>query len=134
MFKLTFPEGTKFNTKVNQWPLMPPQRAFLYERLNKLETTGIICHIAPEDVKAASPTVLTQKVHGLGSLPLEELLHCVNDQCTKHGLPTRDDLPQRPPNGTTTTNKSDTLKWSLCQNFAEINRASQIPPLPRGDI
>ncbi|KAG0706448.1 hypothetical protein DFH29DRAFT_872228 [Suillus ampliporus] len=57
-------------------------------RLNKLETAGIIRRIAPEDVKAASPTVLAQKAHGLGSLPLEELLHCVNDQCATHGLPT----------------------------------------------
>ncbi|KAG2337909.1 hypothetical protein BDR05DRAFT_848573, partial [Suillus weaverae] len=30
-FKLTFPEGTKFNTKVNQRSLTPPQREFLYE-------------------------------------------------------------------------------------------------------
>ncbi|KIK35568.1 hypothetical protein CY34DRAFT_95846, partial [Suillus luteus UH-Slu-Lm8-n1] len=62
-FKLTFPEGTLFTTKVNQRPLTPPQREFLYERLNKLEAAGIIRRIAPEDVKAASPTVLAQKAH-----------------------------------------------------------------------
>ncbi|KIK33112.1 hypothetical protein CY34DRAFT_36383, partial [Suillus luteus UH-Slu-Lm8-n1] len=63
MFTLTFPEGTRFNTKVNQRPLTPPQRAFLYDRLNELESMGIIRRIAPEDVKAASPTVLAQKAH-----------------------------------------------------------------------
>ncbi|KIK35303.1 hypothetical protein CY34DRAFT_42628, partial [Suillus luteus UH-Slu-Lm8-n1] len=63
MFKLTFPEGTRFNTKVNQRPLTPPQRAFLYDRLNELESAGIIRRIAPEDVKGASPTVLAQKAH-----------------------------------------------------------------------
>ncbi|KAG2742837.1 hypothetical protein P692DRAFT_20695421, partial [Suillus brevipes Sb2] len=62
-FKLTFPEGTKFITKVNQRPLTPPQREFLYERLNELETAGIIRRITPEEVKAASPTVLAQKAH-----------------------------------------------------------------------
>ncbi|KAG1770163.1 hypothetical protein EV702DRAFT_1202573 [Suillus placidus] len=41
-FKLHFPEGTKFRTKVNQRPLTPPQREFLYERLNELEKAGII--------------------------------------------------------------------------------------------
>ncbi|KAG2052989.1 hypothetical protein BDR06DRAFT_841587, partial [Suillus hirtellus] len=45
MFKLTFPEGTKFTTKVNQRPLTPPQHEFLYERLNELEKAGIIRHI-----------------------------------------------------------------------------------------
>jgi hypothetical protein len=40
--KLTFPEGTTFSTKVNQRPLTPPQREYLYERLNELETAGII--------------------------------------------------------------------------------------------
>ncbi|KAG2058527.1 hypothetical protein BDR06DRAFT_843292, partial [Suillus hirtellus] len=62
-FKLTFLEGTKFTTKVNQRPLTPPQRAFLYEWLNELENARIIWCIAPEDVKAASPTVLAQKAH-----------------------------------------------------------------------
>ncbi|KAG1759515.1 hypothetical protein EDD22DRAFT_761891, partial [Suillus occidentalis] len=45
MSKLTFPEGTRFNTKVNQRPLTPPQRTFLYDRLNMLESTGIIHRI-----------------------------------------------------------------------------------------
>ncbi|KAG2748529.1 hypothetical protein P692DRAFT_20685477, partial [Suillus brevipes Sb2] len=62
-FKLTFPAGSTFSTKVNQRPLTPPQREYLYERLNELEAAGIICRIAPEDVKAASPTVLAQKAH-----------------------------------------------------------------------
>ncbi|KAG2139099.1 uncharacterized protein EDB93DRAFT_1298964 [Suillus bovinus] len=60
-FKLTFPEGTTFSTK--------------------LEVAGIIWRIAPEDVKAASPTVLAQKVHDSEGPSFEELLHQVNDQC-----------------------------------------------------
>ncbi|KAG1895071.1 uncharacterized protein F5891DRAFT_1194580 [Suillus fuscotomentosus] len=48
------------------------QRAYLYERLNELESAGIIRRIAPEEVKAASPTVLAQKAHGSEGLPFEE--------------------------------------------------------------
>ncbi|KAG2100646.1 uncharacterized protein F5147DRAFT_560134, partial [Suillus discolor] len=62
-FKLSFPEETTFKTKVNQRPLTPPQWEYLYERLNKLKKAGIIRRIEPEDVKAASPTMLAQKVH-----------------------------------------------------------------------
>ncbi|KAH7919814.1 hypothetical protein BV22DRAFT_986463, partial [Leucogyrophana mollusca] len=62
-FKLSFPEGTTFSTKVNQRPLTPPQRAYLYERLNEMAAAGIIRRIAPEEVKAVSPTVLAQKAH-----------------------------------------------------------------------
>lgn len=134
-FKLTFPEGTTFSTKVNQRPLTPPQREYLYERLNELEAAGIIRRIAPEDVKAASPTVLAQKAHDSEGPSFEELLHRVNDQCRQHGLPVRDDLPPRPPpmeEGK--TGATAPPKWRVCQNFAEINRASQIPPVPQGDI
>ncbi|KAG2756211.1 hypothetical protein P692DRAFT_201700039 [Suillus brevipes Sb2] len=62
-FKLTFPGGSTFSTQVNQQPLTPPQREYLYERLNELEAAGIIRRIAPEDVKAASQMVLAQKAH-----------------------------------------------------------------------
>ncbi|KAG2117384.1 uncharacterized protein F5147DRAFT_768755 [Suillus discolor] len=102
-FKYTFLEGTKFNTKC----------AFLYEWLNELKKASIICRISPKEVKAASPTVLAQKAHGSGSLPLYELLHCVNDQCATHGLPTRDDLPQRPTIRNTGTNKNEA---ELCRD------------------
>ncbi|KAH7918438.1 hypothetical protein BV22DRAFT_978648, partial [Leucogyrophana mollusca] len=62
-FKLSFPEGTTFSTKVNQRPLTPPQREYLYTRLNGLTEAGIIRRIVPEDVKAVGPTVLAQKAH-----------------------------------------------------------------------
>ncbi|KAG1775751.1 hypothetical protein EV702DRAFT_1198948 [Suillus placidus] len=122
-FKLTFPEGMKFNTKVNQRSLTPPQCKFLYERLNELEKAGIIHRIAPEDVKAASPTILAQKAHGTGSLTLEELLHHVNDQCIAHGLPTRNDLPQRPANSTTNAGTASTPKWQVTSGLNNSDSA-----------
>lgn len=133
-FKLTFPEGTTFKTKVNQQPLTPPQREYLYKQLNELEKAGIIRCIKPEEVKAASPTALVQKAHGSGSLPVEELLHRINNQCAQHGLPTRNDLPPRPLKTANNGENKSTPKWRICQNFAEINKASQIAPIPQGDI
>ncbi|KAG2048909.1 hypothetical protein BDR06DRAFT_894571, partial [Suillus hirtellus] len=71
MFQLTFLEGIMFQMKINQRLLTLPQREYLYEQLNKLKKAGIIRHTKPEDVKVASPTVLAQKAHGSGSLPVE---------------------------------------------------------------
>lgn len=133
-FKLSFPPGTTFSTKVNQRPLTPPQREYLYNRLNELEDAGIIQRIAPEDVKAAAPTVLAQKAHSAAGIPIEELWHRVNDQCSQHGLPILDNLPLQPPPEPAASNPPATPKWRICQNFTEINRNSQIPPLPQGDI
>lgn len=61
-----------------------------------------------------SPTVLAQKAHGSEGLPLEELLHRVNDQCIAHGLPTRDDLPPQPPGDHNAKAKKSTPKWRIC--------------------
>ncbi|KAG1873267.1 hypothetical protein C8R48DRAFT_593809, partial [Suillus tomentosus] len=44
-FKLTFPAGATFSTKTNQRPLTPPQREYLYARLNEMESAGIIRRI-----------------------------------------------------------------------------------------
>ncbi|KIJ15366.1 hypothetical protein PAXINDRAFT_77388, partial [Paxillus involutus ATCC 200175] len=62
-FELNIPPGMTFPTKVHQRPLTPPQRDFLYERLNKLTKAGILRHIVPEEVKAVGSTVLAQKAH-----------------------------------------------------------------------
>jgi hypothetical protein len=121
-FKLTFPGGSTFSTKVNQRPLTPPQCEYLYEHLNKLEAAGIIRRIAPEDVKAASQMVLAQKAHDSEGPPFEELLHRINNQCRKYGLPVHDDLPPRPPpTNDARTEATTPSKWRVCQNFAEIN-------------
>jgi hypothetical protein len=125
-FKLTFLEGTTFKTKVNQRPLKPLQCQYLYERLNELEKAGIIRPIDPADIKAASPTVLAQKANGAGSLLVEELLHQVNNQCVQHGLPTRDDLPPRPPKTTDSKTIKPTPKWQ-CGASARISWRSTRP-------
>ncbi|KIJ08098.1 hypothetical protein PAXINDRAFT_42983, partial [Paxillus involutus ATCC 200175] len=62
-FKLNVPPEAVFPIKVNQQPLTLPQCKFLYSRLNELTESGIIHHIAAEDVRAVGSTVLAQKAH-----------------------------------------------------------------------
>ena len=126
--------GTTFSTKVNQKPLTPPQRKYLYESVDAMLKADIIEQCTPEQVKCASPTTLAQKTHTGTGLTLEELQHRVNDECIAHGFQPAFSLPPRTsPTPNDDLNKSDT-KWRICQNFAQINKVTKVAPMPQGDI
>ena len=126
--------GTTFSTKVNQKPLTPPQRKYLYESVDAMLKADIIEQCTPEQVKCASPTTLAQKAHTGTGLTLEELQHRVNDECIAHGFQPAFSLPPRTsPTPNDDLNKSDT-KWRICQNFAQINKVTKVAPMPQGDI
>jgi len=77
---------------------------------------------------------LAQKAHENTGLSLDELKHKVNDECIKHSLPAAFDLPTCPaPTENAPTNTSP-KKWCSCQDFGEINKVTQIAPVPQGDI
>ncbi|KIJ58244.1 hypothetical protein HYDPIDRAFT_103052, partial [Hydnomerulius pinastri MD-312] len=61
--KLNIPEGTKFNIRVHQRALTPPQLKFLNERIDEMLKAGIIEPAPPEGVKCCATTVLAQKAH-----------------------------------------------------------------------
>jgi hypothetical protein len=42
---------------------------------------GVIAPISPNDVKFVAPTVLAQKAHSGSGLPMDKILHQLNDQC-----------------------------------------------------
>ena len=126
--------GTTFTTKVNQKPLTPPQRKYLYDSVDAMLKADIIEQITPDQVKCASPTTLAQKTHTGTGLTLEELQHRVNDECVAHGFEPAFNLPPR-----TSPTPNDELgkgepKWRICQNFAQINKVTKVAPMPQGDI
>ncbi|KAJ8585784.1 hypothetical protein M405DRAFT_744705, partial [Rhizopogon salebrosus TDB-379] len=61
--RLHIPEGTKFNLRVHQRALTPPQTQFLHGRIDEMLTAGIIEKAPPELVKCCATTVLAQKAH-----------------------------------------------------------------------
>ena len=98
----------------------------------------MIEHADITQIKHVAPTVLTQKTHdATGGMTLEDLQAEVNWQCEIAGMTlpfaamhfTADELAnvQREPN-------SEPPKWRVTQNFADLNKAMQIPPLHQGDI
>jgi hypothetical protein len=126
--------GTVFSTKVNQKPLTPPQKKYLYESIDTMLKADVIEQCSPSQVKCASPTTLAQKTHTGSGLMLEELQHRVNDECISHGFEPFFSLPPR-----TSPTPNDELskgepKWRICQNFSQINKVTKVAPMPQGDI
>ncbi|KIK04873.1 hypothetical protein K443DRAFT_92217, partial [Laccaria amethystina LaAM-08-1] len=61
--RLNIDPNTKFSTKVHQKPLTPPQRRYLYEKLQTMLDADVIEPCEPGQVKCVSPTTLAQKTH-----------------------------------------------------------------------
>ena len=126
-----------FSTKVHQKLLTPPQRRYLHEKLQAMLDADVIDPCEPGQVKCVSPTTFMQKTHKSAGLTLDELQHCVNDECIRNGLEPQFDLPSRPRPQTAADNagdKEDEPKWRICQNVLQINKVMQVAPMPQGDI
>ena len=89
-------------------------------------------------IKHVAPTVLMQKTHdAIGAMTLDDLQVEVNRQCEVLGIPIPfNTTPTAPPQSEATTQASVTepTKWRVTQNFAELNKVTQVPPLHQGDI
>jgi hypothetical protein len=137
--KLDIPEGATFRTKIPPRAYNPDQRAFMEAKIDEMLEAGIIRPIHPRDVRFVAQTVLAQKTHEGQGLPLDELKHKVNDQCTQNGFLDEFDMPPRPePPGTATEGKESSAKkptkWRMCQDFNGINKVTEIAPTPQGDL
>ena len=91
---------------------------------------GIIRPMHPGEVCCVAPSVLAHKVHGNTGLSLDELKHKVNDECVKHNLPTAFNLPPHPPPADDMPITMQPKKWDLCQDFGEINKVTNMAPVP----
>jgi hypothetical protein len=134
--KLNIPNraNAKFRTNPRQRPLSSPQRVYLNNAIDKMLKADIIAPIDHRDVKCCGATTLAKKAHNSGGLTLEQLQHRVNDECIANGfpaafdnLPPREPLPSKP-DGT------EQPKWRICQEFNDLNKVTEVPPLPQGDI
>ncbi|KAJ3507688.1 hypothetical protein NMY22_g16851 [Coprinellus aureogranulatus] len=130
--KLNVPEGSKFSIRPGQKKLTPEQRKFRDAKIDEMLDAGVIRQIHPSEVLCSAPTVLAPKPYDDG-LSLAELQHLVNDECISHGLPSFTDLPPRPPERAESS-ESKPPRWRICHNFSEINKVTEIAPMPQGDI
>ena len=135
---LNISKNAKFNTGIRQQPLSLPQKQYMHKWIKQMLDAGMIEHADITQIKHIVPTVLTQKTHdATGGMTLEDLQAEVNCQCKIAGMAwpftathiTVDELTnaQHEPN-------LELPKWRVTQNFADLNKAMQIPPLHQGDI
>jgi hypothetical protein len=127
---LDIPPDAKFLLKVNQKPLTPPQRQYLYNNIDTMLEAGVIEACKPDDVKCISATTLAHKTHQGKGHALIELQHRVNDECIANGMEPRFDLPPR----TAPTPEDDTpgeTKWRICQNFSQVKKITKVAPMPQ---
>ena len=132
--RLNIPVDTKFSKKVHQRPLTPPQWQYLHVKIDEMLEAGVIWQCKPSKVKCVSPTTLEKKAHQGSGLPLVELQHWINDQCISNGLTPHFPMPPRVNPTPDDEASSNEPKWRICQNFAEINKITQVAPMPQGDI
>ena len=96
---------------------------------------GIIRPIDHQDVKCCGATTLAKKAHEGGGLTLDTLKHHVNDECVAAGFPSAfQELPPREEPDQNSHVPSAQNKWRVCQDFAELNQVTKVPPMPQGDI
>ena len=134
--KLNIPEGITFRTKIPPRSYNPDQRVFMEAKVDEMLEAGIISRIHPRDVCFVAQMVLAQKAHEGDGLTIEELKHRVNDQCTEQGLPSEFEMPPRPEpiEPKEKTMQNGPKKWRMCQDFGEINKVTEVAPVPQGDI
>ena len=133
--RLDIPRDTQFRTKVNQRPQSPPQKEFFNGVLDKMLEAGIVRPIDHQDVKCCGATTLARKAHEGSGHSLNALKHQVNDECIAAGFPPAHiNLPPAEEADQKLNTPSVETKWRVCQDFAELNKVTQVPPMPQGDI
>jgi hypothetical protein len=134
-FRLDIPRDKQFRTKINQRPQSPPQKEFFNGVINKMLAADIIRPIAHQDVKCCGATTLAKKAHEGEGLTLDMLKHRINDECVAAGYPSAfEHLPPKDEMNVTSKASLTQKKWRVCQDFAELNQVTKVPPMPQGDI
>lgn len=108
----------------------------MHSWIGEMLEAGIIEQCDPAKVKCVSPTTLAQKAHSGAGMTMNELQHKANDECVKAGLAPHFDMPPREERVEEESEEGEKKpqKWRVCQNFGEVNRVTEIAPMPQGDI
>jgi hypothetical protein len=134
-FRLDIPRDKQFRTKINQRPQSPPQKEFFNAVINKMIAADIIRPIAHQDVKCCGATTLAKKAHEGDGLTLDTLKHRINNECIAAGYPSAfEHLPPKEETNPDPKSPQTQNKWRVCQDFAELNQVTKVPPMPQGDI
>lgn len=131
--KLDIPADASFPKRAGQRKFSEPQRQALYSLLDELEEAKIIERVTQDQVAAVSPINMVPKPGGTERPSLKTLQQMANSKCRKYGFPIKhpevgfyedsDEKHNIPP-----------AKWRLVQNFASVNKVTQVRPFPMGNL
>ena len=132
----------KLPKRMSQRPITENQKDWYYRMLDEMEASSVIQKVPGEFIKCLSSTNLAPKEAGKTGTTKVEVLRKVNAECIKNGLPPFWEEAILPGESNealldavegVTPNEVKT-KWRICHAFMALNRATQIPPFPQGDL
>ena len=141
--KLNIDPDQKFPTKINQRPITEGQKEWFNNILDDMEKSFVIQKVPGDFIKNLSSTNLAPKEAGKTGITRTEVMRQVNRECEKNGLPpfweqvpdnmntdqeaTMETIEDDKPNAPKT-------KWRVCHAFNALNKATQVPPFPAGNL
>jgi transposase InsO family protein len=141
--KLHIEPNQTFPTRINQRPITEGQKEWFNNILDDMEKSFIIQKVPGDFIKNLSSTNLAPKEAGKTGITRTEILRQVNQECKKNGLPPfweqisdeeelkGDAILEAVENAKPETPKT---KWRVCHAFNALNKATQVPPFPAGDL
>ncbi|QRV96443.1 Retrovirus-related Pol polyprotein from transposon opus [Ceratobasidium sp. AG-Ba] len=130
--RLDIPDDATFPKKAGQRRLTEPQRIALYQTLDELEGAGVIERVSQENVKAVSPINMVPKQSLAPRPTIQQLQRMANAECIKYGIPVQ--YPEAGTEPAVQETDMQQAKWRLVQNFAAVNKVTQIRSFPMGDL
>ncbi|QRV96890.1 Retrovirus-related Pol polyprotein from transposon opus [Ceratobasidium sp. AG-Ba] len=131
--KLKIPEDTIFPKRVGQRKLSEPQQQALYAMLDELEEAKIVERVTQDQVAAVSPINMVPKPGGSERPDIRTLQRMANSECRKYGFEIKylgagfyEEIEER--------KDTQPVKWRLVQNFAAVNKVTQVRPFLMGDL
>jgi RNase H-like domain found in reverse transcriptase/Reverse transcriptase (RNA-dependent DNA polymerase)/Integrase zinc binding domain len=139
---LAIDPSAKLPTKVGQRPITEAPKDWFFSILDDMEEAHIIQKVPGEFIKALSSTNLQPKDAGKIGATRTDILRKVNAECIKHNLPPFWEEVREPGESdeamleaVETREGSETkTKWRVCHAFTALNKATQIPSFPQGDL
>ena len=139
---LTVDPEVKLPTRVSQRPITENQKDWFYHTLDEMEAAHVVQRVPGDFIKNLSSTNLQPKDAGKTGATRTEILRKVNAECIKYGLPPFWE-EVREPGGINEAlleavepveGKERTTKWRICHAFNALNRATEVPPFPQGEL
>jgi transposase InsO family protein len=141
--KLNIDPDQTFPTRINQRPITEGQKEWFHNILDDMEKSHVIQKVPGDFIKSLSSTNLAPKEAGKSGMTRTEVLRQVNLECKKNGLPPFwEQVPDSEETGqeaileAVENDRPNTpkTKWRVCHAFNALNKATQVPPFPAGDL